>query len=263
MMKNKKHCTLILLAGGRGKRMGSAIPKQFIEIDGKPVIWYSLKAAEESEIIDECVLVVHPDDADYVRRDIIDKYSFSKVKHFAHSGCERYESVWSGLASLAGVNWGELTEEEKREVLKKDLLVNDIATDIVFIHDGARPFVNERIFNNCYTGAVEYGACAAAVRSKDTVKIVAEDGTIISTPDRKTLWNMQTPQTFEAGLIFESYRKVMAMDSIAITDDAQAVEIMGGRKVHVVEGDYSNIKVTTPDDLVYAKAIIRNMNDIS
>ena len=259
MIENKKHCTFILLAGGRGKRMGSDIPKQFIEINGRPVLWYSLKAVEESEIIDDCVLVVHPDDLQYVQTELLDKYAFSKVKYIASAGCERYESVWSGLAKLAGYDWNSESEIGKKSILEDETVARCINTDIVFVHDGARPFVNEHIIKNCYDGAVKYGACVAAVRSKDTVKIVGSDGKIVNTPDRSTVWNMQTPQTFDAGLIYESYRKVMGMNIITITDDAQAVELMGGREVYVVEGEYSNIKVTTPDDLVYAEALISGM----
>lgn len=256
MTGNKKHCTLILLAGGCGKRMGSDVPKQFIELNDKPILWYSLRAAEESAIIDECILVIRPEDEEYVRKDIIDKYSFAKVKHIAWAGRERYESVWSGLLKLAGRDWIDLSADEKNETLSDCELHNNINTDIIFIHDGARPFVSETIFGNCYDGAVNYGACVAAVKSKDTVKIVDADGKIISTPDRSTVWNMQTPQTFEADLIFDSYRKVMSLDKISITDDAQAVELMSGREVHVVEGDYTNIKVTTPEDLVTAKSFM-------
>lgn len=255
-MNNKKHCTLVLLAGGRGKRMGTDVPKQFIELNGKPVLWYSLRAAEESAVIDECVLVVHPDDIDFVNNELLSKYSFNKVKRIAFAGSERYESVWSGLLCLAGCDWSKLTEVEKKEVLSDAGLKDQINTDIIFIHDGARPFADETIFNNCYEGAIRYGACVAAVKSKDTVKLVDDNGKIISTPDRNTVWNMQTPQTFEAQLIFDSYRKVMALESINITDDAQAVELMGGREVYVVEGSYSNIKVTTPEDMVTAESFV-------
>jgi len=256
MKENKKHCVMILLAGGRGKRMGTDVPKQFIELNGKPILWYSLNAAEKSAVIDECVLVVHPDDAAYVQNELIEKYSFNKVKYIAGAGRERFESVWSGLLKLAGKDWMSLTDTDRESILADESLSNSLGTDIIFIHDGARPFVNEEIITNCYNGANEYGACVAAVRSKDTVKIVDEDGKIISTPDRNTVWNMQTPQTFEAKLIFDSYRKVMASENICITDDAQAVELMGGREVHVVEGSYTNIKVTTPEDLVTAKSFM-------
>lgn len=255
-MDKKKHCTLVLLAGGRGKRMGSDVPKQFIELNGKPILWYSLKAAEESAVIDECVLVVHPDDETYVKNELLDKYSFSKVSVLAKAGRERYESVWSGLLALVGVDWSGLSDPEKQCILSNENLRGEIKTDIVFVHDGARPFVDETIFTNCYEGAVKFGACVAAVRSKDTVKIVDADGTIVNTPDRNTVWNMQTPQTFDAALIFDSYRKVMALENINVTDDAQTVELMGGREVHVVEGSYTNIKVTTPEDLVMAQSFI-------
>lgn len=257
MTGNKKHCTLVLLAGGRGKRMGTDVPKQFIELNGKPILWYSLEAAEKSAVIDVCVLVISPDDEAYVRSELLDKYSFDKVKYIAYAGRERYESVWSGMLALTGNDWAHLTDDEKVKILNDTELKSKLDTDIIFIHDGARPFVDEAIFNNCYEGAVKYGACVAAVKSKDTVKIVDGDGKIVSTPDRSTVWNMQTPQTFDASLIFDSYQKVMALDDITITDDAQAVEMMGGREVYVVEGSYTNIKVTTPEDLLVANSFIQ------
>ncbi len=252
--ENKKpHCTAILLAGGQGKRMGGKVAKQYLELNEKPVLWYSLMAIENSEYIDECILVIRPDDSDFVRDELLAKYFFTKVTRIADAGKERYESVWSGLVSLKGYNWKALTAEKQEELLTDASLCEDLPTDYIFIHDGARPFLTEETIKNNYEAVLKYDACVTAVKSKDTVKIVSEDGTVVSTPDRKTVWDIQTPQTFKADLIFEAYRKALYDEREDLTDDAMAVEISGLSKVHVVEGSYENIKITTPKDLTVAE----------
>lgn len=259
MNESKKHCTLILLSGGQGKRMGGEVAKQYLKIDKKPILWYSLEAAQASEIIDSVVLVIRPEDENFVRDELLSKGNFTKVSHIAYAGCERYESVWSGLAGMLGVDWTALTTAE-RAVFLKNTCDSKLPTDIVFIHDGARPFLSDEIIARCYRGAVSKGACVAAVKSKDTVKIVGEDGKIISTPDRKNVWNMQTPQTFEAALVLEAYRRILMSGNSNITDDAQVVELSRLGEVYVVEGDYTNIKITTPEDLLNAEMILSRKN---
>ena len=249
----KPHCTAILLAGGTGKRMGSKTAKQYLEINEKPVLWYSLMAIEKSDIIDECILVIRPDDAEYVRDELLSKYFFTKVTRIADAGKERYESVWSALVSLKNINWMALGIDKQEELLSDENLSKDLPTDYVFIHDGARPFLTEEILKRNYEKVLECGACVTAVKSKDTVKIVDEEGEVISTPDRKSVWSIQTPQTFKADLIFESYRRAMYDEREDLTDDAMTVEISGLSKVSVVEGDYGNIKITTPEDLTIAE----------
>lgn len=235
-MKKKEHCILILLAGGSGKRMGGTVAKQFLELKGRPIISYSLETAEKSEIIDETVLVIRPEDEDYIKTDIIEKYSFGKRITFAYAGRERYESVWNGL---------------KRAYPEAEPPVNDF----IFIHDGARPFLTEEIIKNCYEGVSGFGACATAVPAKDTIKIVSEDGTITDTPPRNTLRIIQTPQTFRADIIYRAYENLIKNGITTATDDAGAVEMMGEAKVVTVRGDYRNIKVTTPEDMILAEGI--------
>ncbi len=249
----KPHRTAILLAGGQGKRMGGKIAKQFIEVGEKPLLWYSLMAIEKSEYIDECVLVIRPDDSDFVRDELLSKYFFTKVTRIADAGRERYESVWSALVSLKGYNWMALGSEKQEELLEDTALSEDLPTDYIFIHDGARPFLSEEILKNNYEAVLKYGACVTGVRSKDTVKLVSEDGKVISTPDRGLVWNIQTPQTFKAQLIFEAYRRAMYDERTDLTDDAMAVEISGLSDVHIAQGSYENIKVTTPEDLTVAE----------
>lgn len=234
-------CTAILLAAGSGKRMNSRTAKQFIEINGKPLIWYSLDTIEKSGIIDDCILVTGEEDIPYVQKEIVEKYGFAKVKAIVAGGRERWESVANGLRAEYAVG------------------------DYVFIHDGARPLVTEKIFRDTYEDVKKYGACVAAVPSKDTVKISDEDGFVAATPNRKDVWVVQTPQVFKRELIDSAYRfqRMRAgkygFETVTITDDASALECISTDKIRFTLSDYRNIKVTTPEDLEIAKIYLQNM----
>lgn len=228
---NKKRCVAVVLAAGKGKRMESDVPKQYIELEGKPILFYSLTQFQQSAIIDEIILVTGKDEINYCKSEIVEKYRFDKVKHIVEGGQERYHSVYQAL------NHG-------------------VTSDYIFIHDGARPFIREEIIEKLYEAVNEYKACVVAVKSKDTVKIADEEGFISNTPNRNYIWNVQTPQVFESKLIKEAYDKLMTSNTEPVTDDAMVVETMLHYKVKLVEGDYENIKVTTPSDLVIAKTFL-------
>ncbi len=228
----------IVLSAGTGSRMKSDIPKQYMDLNGRPVIYYSLKAFEDSKV-DSIVLVTGRDDIEYCRSEIVEKYGFTKVRAIVAGGAERYDSVFEGLKA-----------------------VNDC--DYVMIHDGARPMLDSNIIERAWKGAVEYKACVVGMPVKDTIRIVADDGTAISTPDRKSLWQIQTPQAFDYKLIYEAYSKVLAdvkagKQQVNITDDAMLVECTSPVKVHMVEGDYRNIKITTPEDIQVAEIFLKKM----
>lgn len=227
----------IVLAAGSGSRMRSNIKKQYMEINEKPLIYYALKAFEDS-FTDEVVLVVSPGDIDYCKAEIVDKYGFTKVKRIVEGGAERYDSVRLGLHAIS-----------------ED-------TDYVMIHDGARPFVTEDIMQRSVDAARDFRACVVGMPVKDTIKVSDENGFAKATPDRKTLWMIQTPQTFEYSLIRTLYDKLeedkeeIKAKGINITDDAMVVETFSDVKVKLVEGSYNNIKVTTPEDIGVAQAIL-------
>lgn len=227
----------IVLAAGSGSRMHSNVKKQYMEINGKPLIYYALKAFEDS-FTDEVVLVVSPGDIDYCKREIVDKFGFTKVKSIVEGGAERYDSVRFGLHAISD------------------------DTDYVMIHDGARPFVTEDIMKRSVDAARENMACVVGMPVKDTIKVADENGFAKETPDRKTLWMIQTPQTFEYSLIRKLYDKLeedkeeIKAKGINITDDAMVVETFSDVKVKLVEGSYNNIKVTTPEDIGIAQAIL-------
>ena len=236
----KKRCVAIVLSAGQGKRMGTSIQKQYIELCGKPIICYCLEAFEKSEIIDDVIMVAGAGQEDYVTEEIVDKYHFGKVRAVIPGGKERYDSVWNGLKAIRDGMAGEEAKE-----------------GYVYIHDGARPFVDEQIIKRGYACVKANRACVAGVPSKDTVKIVDENQFAVNTPVRKYVWIVQTPQVFETELITQAYKNLMEHDRENVTDDAMVVEHLSGTKVRLVEGSYENLKVTTPEDLVLAEALLK------
>lgn len=232
----------IVLAAGAGKRMNSKVAKQYIELNGKPVLWYALNAFSKSERVSDIVLVVGAGEETYVKKEIVEKYGFTKVSLICEGGAERYLSVWNGLQGIKTAG----------------LLKNSY----VAIHDGARPFVTEQVIQDTLDAAKEFGACVAGMPVKDTIKIADVDGFAEQTPRRDLVWAVQTPQVFEGQLIFDAYQKLMdnlsnlETQGIAITDDAMVVEHMTGEKVKLVKASYENIKITTPEDLILAQGIL-------
>lgn len=217
----------VVLSAGVGRRMNSDIPKQYLMLKDKPVLAHSLLAFEESDV-DDIVIVCGAGDEEYIKKEFVEKYSLNKVRAITEGGAERYNSVYNGLLAC------------------KD-------ADYVLIHDGARPYVSLDIIRRNMDEVVKYKAVVTAVKATDTVKISDENGFVESTPDRNRVFAMQTPQTFDYKIALEAYagliRKMEEGCSMNITDDAQVVELFSDKKVKLVEGDYSNIKITTPRDL--------------
>lgn len=218
----------IVLAGGRGKRMNYHKSKQFIEIKGKPVLVYTLEKFIYNKSIDEVILVLPEDEVDYCKKEVLQRYSL-KVDRIVIGGKERQDSVFNAL-----------------EAMEK--------ADIVLIHDGARPFINEKIIEEGIKYANIYGAAAPGVTPKDTIKVKNEDNISVDTPDRNTLVAVQTPQCFKYDEIYQCHRKIKEENAI-VTDDTSVVEKYG-HKVYLYEGDYTNIKITTPEDLILAERLI-------
>ena len=237
----ERRCTAIVLAAGQGKRMGSKIQKQFLEIQGKPIVCYSLAAFQNSPLIDQIVLVTGEDMIDYCREEIVHKYGFTKVAAVVAGGEERYASVWKGLQSVQK----EMSEADR--------------DGMVFIHDGVRPFINEEILERAAAAVEAHHACVVGMPSKDTIKIADEDGFVSHTPARKLVWNIQTPQVFDFSLAYRAYAELEKSGRSDVTDDAMIVEAFTDVKVKLVEGSYENIKITTPEDLEIAEAFLNRM----
>ncbi|ABO65468.1 2-C-methyl-D-erythritol 4-phosphate cytidylyltransferase [Geobacillus thermodenitrificans] len=217
----------IVLAAGQGKRMNAGMNKQFIELGGEPLIVRTLKVFDGDERCNGIVLVVNPTERGQFEQ-LFERYRIRKVVAFADGGQERQHSVYNGLQALR-------------------------SGEIVLIHDGARPFVRIRHLHELADAAVQYGAAIPAVRVKDTIKKV--DGLFVEqTIDRSSLWAVQTPQAFRLSLIMEAHEEAKKAGYLG-TDDASLVERLG-RPVKILEGDYRNIKLTTPEDLLFAEAIL-------
>ena len=220
--------TAIVLAAGQGKRMHSKVQKQFLEIQGYPVLYYSLRCFQESPLIQDIILVTGEESISYCKEEIVQKYGFTKVSAVIPGGKERYDSVYAGLCECRDCEY-------------------------VLIHDGARPFVTEEILK-----LKETGACVIGMPSKDTVKLSDEEGYVKETPNRKCVWTIQTPQIFSYSLIREAHDSIRQKDMSKITDDAMVVEQETGAKVALAEGSYQNIKITTPEDLDIAEAFLKH-----
>lgn len=230
-MEKQKYAAIVLAAGS-GKRMNSQVHKQYLIIQDRPVLYYSLKAFEDSAV-DEIVLVVGKSEEEFCRKEIVDKYGISKVKAIVEGGKERYHSVFEGLKQTSDA-------------------------DYVLIHDGARPFVNQDIIRRCMQEVQKYQACVVGMPVKDTIKIADEEGYAKQTPDRKNVWMIQTPQTFSYALIYEAYEEMLKTEDTAITDDAMVLERIKGKKSKLIEGSYRNIKITTPEDLLIANVYLQH-----
>ncbi len=237
----EESCAAVVLAAGKGSRMNSDIAKQYMLINGKPLIYYSLKAFQES-FVDEIVLVVAPGDVDYVRKEIVRKYDFDKVSDIVEGGRERYHSVNNGLQAIRH-------------------------SEYVMIHDGARPFVDSKIINDAMENVLIYRAAVIGMPVKDTIKKVSEKGIVVDTPDRDYLWTIQTPQAFELSAIKMAYHFLLSEESkfgkpkYNITDDAMVMERYGNIPVKMVKGNYCNIKITTPSDVVIAETMLKEKRE--
>ena len=222
----------VVLAAGRGKRMESSVHKQYLLLHEKPVLYYALKAFEESPV-QEIVLVVGKGEIEYCQKEIVEKYGFQKISHIIEGGAERYHSVYCGLKAIKGA-------------------------DYVLIHDGARPFLDEEIIKRNIQAVREYQACVAGMPVKDTIKVSDEEEFAAATPDRSKLWMIQTPQTlpYDSLLNKQKVKKLQEnRGQVHVTDDAMVVELLTDIPVKLVRGSYQNIKITTPEDLKIAEAL--------
>ncbi len=222
---------VVIAAAGKGTRMQSDINKQYMIIDGRPVLSYSLNLFEKMGIVDEIVVVTGENEREYCEREIIRRFKYTKVSAVLSGGKERQDSVWVGLRKLAK------------------------NTDLVAVHDGARPLLSARVVNSLIKEAQAWGAAVPGINSKDTQKMVDRDGFVRQTLDRNGVFAIQTPQVFNYKELIMAYQKAYE-EEFRGTDDASLFERYIGR-VKVVEGDYNNLKITTPEDMIIAEALLK------
>jgi len=230
IMKGKNYA--VIVAAGKGKRMAADVSKQYIMLNGKPVVAHTLSVFDEQPDIEEIVLVVGSQDIENVKRDIVEPYVYNKPVVVVAGGVERQNSVYNGLKAIEAHT-----------------------SDVVVIHDGVRPLVTGQMIRDSIETARTYGAAVVGVPVKDTVKRVDNDGFVVSTLLREELWVVQTPQTFQYGLIREAHEKALR-DGFQGTDDAALVERLGC-SVKMIKGCYSNIKITTHEDLILAREFMK------
>lgn len=259
---DNKNVAAIIVAAGAGKRMQTDTPKQYLLLDGKPILYHTLKAFEDSSV-NTIILVVGENEIDFVKANIVDHYCIRKVACIVEGGKERYHSVYKGLKAAD-------------------------RSDYVLIHDGARPFITKDIIEEVIQKVVDSKACVVGVPVKDTIKFVDKKNYIVNTPDRSCLWSIQTPQAFSTELItkaygilldrlvkaegiknssgyqnnsqadINNYNKEEQAKEINITDDAMVLEYTLNYPIQMISGSYRNIKITTPEDLIVGEAFQRN-----
>jgi 2-C-methyl-D-erythritol 4-phosphate cytidylyltransferase len=221
----------VVVSAGKGHRFKEGKKKQFYLLEEKPLLVHTLEKFESCPLVRSILLVVGQEDMDYCLKEVIEKYKFQKVSQIVPGGRRRQESVKNGI-----------------DALPKD-------ADIVVIHDGVRPFVTRAMIEDSIYSALRNGAVVLAMPMKDTIKVSNPDGTVLKTLDRESLWQIQTPQTFQVNIIKEAYYRATEEGFVG-TDDASLVERIGV-KVHILPGSYTNIKITTLEDLLLANLILQ------
>lgn len=204
--------------------------KPYLDLLDKPILAHTIGVFDDSTVVDTIFVIVDEADFDTCQSVVIDPYNFQKVATLVPGGETRQDSVFSGLTRLPA------------------------DTDFVIVHDGVRPFVTDEMIFTCLEAAAEWGAAVAAVPVKDTIKVTDKDGWVVDTPNRSLLRGIQTPQAFQTNLLMEAHRRARRKQ-IQLTDDAALVEQLG-LKVKCVMGSYGNLKITTSEDLIVAKALM-------
>jgi 2-C-methyl-D-erythritol 4-phosphate cytidylyltransferase len=222
---------VVIVSAGKGQRLIEGRKKQFISLVGKPILAHTIDKFEACPLIRSILVVVGQEDMDYCMKEIVEKYRYRKISQIVPGGKQRQDSVKKGL-----------------DALSKNV-------DIVAIHDGVRPFITREMIEESIRSAIRLGAVVFGMPVKDTIKMAHPNGTVLKTLERESLWQIQTPQTFRVNLIKEAYHKAAEVGFVG-TDDASLVERLG-IKVHLLPGSYTNIKITTPEDLMLANLFLQ------
>ena len=221
---------VVIASAGSGKRLSSDVKKQYMILGNKPVLYHTIKKFDEIENIDSITVVCDAEGIEFVEKEIIEKYAFKKAINTVKGGATRTESVLRGLESL------------------------ESDTKYVLIHDGVRPFIKGAVIKEAIRQTLSGKSIVVCSKTVDTIK-VAEEGKIVKTLDRSVLWNAETPQCFNYGLILEMVGEAVDLD-FQFTDEASILEYFGF-DVHIVENSHSNLKITMPKDLVYGEYLLK------
>jgi 2-C-methyl-D-erythritol 4-phosphate cytidylyltransferase len=228
------YTSAIIPAAGTGERMRAAVSKQFLSLQGKPVIIHTLERFQVCEAVNEILIAVQASDRQQVEF-LVGEFHLSKVTNIVEGGRRRQDSVSNALSRI------------------------DPQAEIVIVHDAVRPFIHQKVILDSIEKAKAYSAAVVAVRVKDTVKVGNDEGRFERTLDRSMLWSAQTPQTFTRKVLLDAYEKARR-ENVEATDDASLVELLGVRPA-IVEGSFDNIKITTPGDLDFANVLALRFRD--
>jgi 2-C-methyl-D-erythritol 4-phosphate cytidylyltransferase len=226
--------SVVIPAAGAGRRMGTGLPKQFLVLEGKPVVVHTLQVFESSPLINEVVLVVPPGEEERCRREWVEPFGLKKVARYTAGGKERQDSVLAGLMQVSD------------------------ETEIVLVHDAVRPFVTPSMIRDVVEAAGACGGAIVAVPARDTLKRVNPEGTIEKTLERSSAWLAQTPQAFLKKVLLDAHERALR-EGLVLTDESALVERMGIR-VRVVPGSWRNFKITQPEDLALAEEILKTQS---
>lgn len=224
--------SVLIPAAGQGKRMGSSVKKPYLMLADKPILSHTIDRFEQNSVIDEIFVIVDESDFTVCRENVLVPFRYRKVRELVSGGETRQISVFNGLRALS----------------------DDV--DFVIVHDGVRPFIDDKIIFECLEASAEWGAAVSAVPVKETIKAVNEELFVDHTPQRDQLWQVQTPQVFRKSLIIEAHKKAI-QDRINAPDDAALIENLGS-PVKLVMGSYKNVKLTTPGDLRIAETLLND-----
>jgi len=224
----------IIAAAGKSTRMNTGVSKQYMMAAGKPVLAHTIEAFEKTKVISEIIVVISKEDDSVFNDYILSRYKYSKLSAVVYGGSDRQASVYNGLQAVSG------------------------KSSVVCVHDGARPLVTPDIIIDTISAAYEKGAACAGVPVKDTIKKVGASGIVEKTLDRSKLWSIQTPQAFRKEIL-EKAHETAAKEGYSGTDDSVLAERLG-YPVHMIMGSYRNIKITTPEDLIFAEALLKTYN---
>ncbi|MDE0483407.1 MAG: 2-C-methyl-D-erythritol 4-phosphate cytidylyltransferase [Candidatus Poribacteria bacterium] len=224
--------SVLIPAAGQGKRMESSVKKPYLMLDDKPILSHTIDRFEQNSVIDEIFVIVDQSDFTVCRENALTPFRYRKVRELVAGGETRQASVFNGLRALS----------------------DDV--DFVVVHDGVRPFIDDKIIFECLEAAAEWGSAVSAVPVKETIKVANEELFVDHTPQREQLWQVQTPQVFRKSLIVEAHKKAIH-DRIDAPDDAALVENLGS-PIKLVMGSYKNVKLTTPEDLRIAETLLND-----
>ncbi len=214
--------------------MGAAVSKQFLRLQGKPIVIHTLERFQKCSAVSEIIIAVHASSYQHVES-LIGEFHLSKATKIVEGGKRRQDSVSKALSRVHP------------------------QAEIVIVHDAVRPFIQQKVILDSIDKAIAYSAAVVAVRVKDTIKVGTDKGRFERTLDRSVLWSAQTPQTFRKKVLIDAYEKA-GREMIDATDDASLVELLDIRPA-IVEGSFENIKITTPDDLEFAEMLARRFRD--